>query len=54
LPGLTPQFSIAESSTASPNWEWQSSTPKAAKFAAIFSLFLWAGVIVCGRLLAYL
>jgi hypothetical protein len=36
------------------DWESQSSTPKAAKLAAILSLFLWAGVITCGRLLAYL
>jgi hypothetical protein len=36
------------------DWESQSSTPKAAKFAAILSLLLWAGVITCGRLLAYL
>jgi hypothetical protein len=35
-------------------WESQPASPKAAKLAAIFSLCLWAGVITCGRLLAYL
>jgi hypothetical protein len=28
--------------------------PPAAKIHALFSLLLWAGVITCGRLLAYL
>ena len=35
-------------------WDLQSAIPAAAKVSAIISLCLWAGVITCGRLLAYL
>lgn len=35
-------------------WDQVVATPVAAKFAALVSLALWAGVIACGRLLAYL
>ncbi len=35
-------------------WDVQSPAPRAAKASAIFSLCLWASVIACGRLLAYL
>lgn len=35
-------------------WDHDVPAPAAAKLAAIASLLLWAGVITCGRLLAYL
>jgi hypothetical protein len=35
-------------------WDLAASAPPAAKASAILSLCLWAGVITCGRLLAYL
>ena len=35
-------------------WDIAQGTPPAAKRAAAASLVLWAGVIACGRLLAYL
>ena len=35
-------------------WDVKSPAPPAARVSAIFSLCLWAGVITCGRLLAYL
>jgi hypothetical protein len=34
-------------------WNQHVGIPLGAKVAAILSLFLWAGVIACGRLLAY-
>jgi hypothetical protein len=36
------------------NWNLYAAAPPAAKLSAIVSLLLWAGVITCGRLLAYL
>lgn len=36
------------------DWDTQVRTPLAARATAIASLGLWAGVITCGRLLAYL
>ena len=35
-------------------WNVERQTPRAARLAAVGSLLLWAGVISCGRLLAYL
>lgn len=35
-------------------WDQHTPTPRAAKFSAVLSLALWAGVITCGRLIAYL
>jgi hypothetical protein len=35
-------------------WDVDAAAPRAAKASAILSLCLWAGVIACGRLLAYL
>lgn len=35
-------------------WDSGVAAPPAAKASAILSLLLWAGVITCGRLLAYL
>jgi hypothetical protein len=35
------------------NWNQNIAIPAAAKVAAVSSLVLWAGVIACGRLLAY-
>ena len=35
-------------------WDSGVPVPQAAKIHALFSLILWAGVITCGRLLAYL
>jgi hypothetical protein len=35
------------------NWNQYVAIPATAKIAAVFSLILWAGVIACGRLLAY-
>jgi hypothetical protein len=35
-------------------WDVQQAPPPAARLAAVASLVLWAGVISCGRLLAYL
>lgn len=35
-------------------WNREAAAPAAARLAAILSLVLWAGVISCGRLLAYL
>jgi hypothetical protein len=35
-------------------WDVEVPTPPAAKVSAMLSLFLWAGVITCGRLLAYI
>lgn len=37
-----------------PAWDRQAPAPAAARAAAVASLLLWAGVISCGRLLAYL
>lgn len=36
------------------HWDSGAPTPRAAKLHAAASLALWAGVIACGRLLAYL
>ncbi len=36
------------------NWNREAAAPAAARLAAVLSLALWAGVISCGRLLAYL
>jgi hypothetical protein len=36
------------------NWDLKVTAPLSAKTSAILSLGLWAGVITCGRLLAYL
>src|SRR5262245_16735379 len=35
-------------------WDQHVSTPRAAKLSALLSLAIWAGVISCGRLIAYL
>ena len=35
-------------------WDRHAPAPRAARVAAALSLILWIGVIVCGRLLAYL
>jgi hypothetical protein len=35
-------------------WDVEAAAPRAAKVSATLSLCLWAGVITCGRLLAYL
>lgn len=35
-------------------WGARPSAPPAAKIAALLSLSLWAGVIICGRFIAYL
>jgi hypothetical protein len=35
-------------------WDLEASAPCVAKVSAMLSLCLWAGVITCGRLLAYL
>ena len=35
------------------NWNQNVATPATVKGVAILSLVLWAGVIACGRLLAY-
>ena len=35
-------------------WDVEHPTPPVARVAAVASLLLWAGVITCGRLLAYL
>jgi hypothetical protein len=35
-------------------WDLEVPAPRAAKVSALLSLCLWAGVITCGRLLAYL
>jgi hypothetical protein len=35
------------------NWNQNVTIPATAKVAAVLSLVLWAGVIACGRLLAY-
>ena len=37
-----------------PAWDTQVASPIAARAAGALSLALWAGVIACGRLLAYL
>ena len=34
-------------------WDADKSTPAGAKFAAVLSLLVWAGVVACGRLIAY-
>jgi hypothetical protein len=34
-------------------WDLDVTTPKGARRAAIFSLILWAGIIVAGRMIAY-
>ncbi|HEX2229979.1 MAG TPA: DUF6644 family protein [Candidatus Binatia bacterium] len=36
------------------SWDLEAPAPLAAKISAVLSLCLWAGVITCGRLLAYL
>jgi hypothetical protein len=40
--------------TSVKNWNQSVAIPASAKIAAVLSLLLWAGVITCGRLLAYL
>ena len=35
-------------------WDRHASAPAAARVSAVASLALWAGVVTCGRLLAYL
>ena len=35
------------------NWDTADVTPRAAKLAGGVSIFLWAVIIVCGRLVAY-
>lgn len=35
------------------SWDYLQPTPVPAKAAAIISLFLWTGVLTCGRFLAY-
>lgn len=35
-------------------WDTGAATPALAKVHALLSLFIWTGVIACGRLLAYL
>jgi hypothetical protein len=40
--------------TSVKNWNQSAVIPASAKIAAVLSLLLWAGVITCGRLLAYL
>jgi hypothetical protein len=37
-----------------PAWRLETATPPRAKVAAVASLLLWAAVISCGRLIAYL
>lgn len=44
---------IFHRSTFRSNSNWSTSTPPAAKAAAIISLLLWTSVITCGRLIAY-
>ena len=44
---LGPYRSVAQ-------WDSAAGTPAAAKLHAAASLFIWVGVITCGRLLAYL
>ena len=39
--------------TFSADWKSNKATPIGAKVAALFSIGLWLGVIVCGRWLAY-
>jgi hypothetical protein len=34
-------------------WNSELATPRSARVSAVLSLVLWAGVIACGRLLAY-
>jgi hypothetical protein len=36
------------------DWDTEVPAPRAARVAGVVSLVLWAGVIACGRLLAYL
>ncbi len=36
------------------NWDINKSTPSAARVAGALSVFLWFGVIACGRLIAYI
>ncbi len=36
------------------HWDRETATPSSAKAAAVISLTLWATVIACGRLIAYL
>jgi hypothetical protein len=40
--------------TSVKNWNQSVAIPASAKITAVLSLLLWAGVITCGRLLAYL
>jgi hypothetical protein len=35
-------------------WEQRLTTPVGAKIAAFISIIMWAGVITCGRLIAYI
>jgi hypothetical protein len=36
-----------------PEWDRDAITPKGARRAALFSLILWGGIIVAGRMIAY-
>jgi Family of unknown function (DUF6644) len=51
--GLNAAFFLTGPWQTVKQWDVGVSAPLAAKLSAIASLFLWTGVISCGRLLAY-
>jgi hypothetical protein len=51
--GLNAAFFLTGPWQTVKQWDVGVSAPRAAKLSAIASLFLWTGVIACGRLLAY-
>jgi hypothetical protein len=51
--GLNAAFFLTGPWQTVKQWDVGASAPLAAKLSAIASLFLWMGVISCGRLLAY-
>lgn len=51
--GMNAVYFLTGPYTTVGQWDVGTPAPLAAKLSAIASLFLWTGVIACGRLLAY-
>ncbi|MGZ5034653.1 MAG: DUF6644 family protein [Usitatibacter sp.] len=51
--GLNAAFFLTGPWQSVKQWDIGAPAPLAAKLSAVASLFLWTGVITCGRLLAY-
>jgi hypothetical protein len=53
LAGLNVWFFHSRVHTRIMEWGHEAVPPRAARFAAAFSIFAWAGVVVTGRMIAY-